>query len=624
MENSPSSGPTDPASFDRALRAHRVFGHLNDDARAAMQPKWRHKTLAAQDWVAEVGALPGELIWVLRGRVRLQSTQDKTLCLDVEAGELLGHRGVPSGGAHDWTARALEPVVLASLWRSEVDALCEQQPALAMMLAPPATARASQDAADSLRAGLLAKPLRELIKRAPLMLAPDVSIAEAAKAMSEHRVSSVLMVHEDRLLGLVTDRDLRNRVVAAGLDTGRPLRDIATLNLQTLSVDGVGFDALLAMARHNIHHLPVLEGQRPVGLLSAGDLNAHANTSAVVLVGDIGKQTTVEGLAGCAARVARVQQGLADEDATAHSTGHVLTTVTDALTVRLLQLGEAEFGPPPVPYVWVAAGSQARNEQTAKSDQDNCMVLDDAYDEAAHGAYFKSLSTFVCDGLDACGYVYCPGEMMAMTDTWRQPLLQWRKNFSKWVNQPDPTALMLTCVFFDMRAVHGEVSLLETLRREVLGLTQGNRIFLAYMANNALSREPPLGLFGGISPARSGAHRGTVDLKLLGVVPIIDLARVYALAAGVHAVNTHDRLEVVPQSREISADSARDLRDALEFLAHVRLRHQARQTAAGTPPDNFLDLHELSNFERSQLKDAFAVVARMQKLLSQRYQAGRF
>ena len=622
MENTRSTGPADPA-FDRALRAHRIFGHLNDEALAALQPKWRHKTLAAQDWVAETGALPDELIWVVRGRVRLQSTQGNLPCLDVEAGELLGHRALPSGGAHDWTAQALEPVELASLWRAEVDALCKQQPVVAMMLAPPATARPSQDA-DGLRAGPLAAPLRELIKRVPLMLAPDVPIAEAAKAMSEHRVSSVLMVEDGRLLGLVTDRDLRNRVVAAGLDTGRPLRDIATLNLQTLSVDGLGFDALLAMARHNIHHMPVMDGLRPVGLLSAGDLNAHANTSAVVLVGDIGKQTTVEGLAGCATRVARVQQGLVGEDATAYSTGHVLTAVTDALTVRLLQLGEAKLGPPPVPYVWVAAGSQARNEQTAKSDQDNCMVLDDAYDEGVHGVYFKSLSTFVCDGLDACGYEYCPGEMMAMTDTWRQPLLQWRKNFSKWVNQPDPTALMLTCVFFDLRAVHGEVSLLETLRREVLGLTQGNRIFLAHMANNALSREPPLGLFGGISPARSGAHRGTVDLKLLGVVPIIDLARVYALAAGVHAVNTHDRLEAVPQSREISAESARDLREALAFLAHVRLQHQARQTAAGTPPDNFLDLHELSNFERSQLKDAFAVVARMQKLLAQRYQVGRF
>ena len=133
----------------------------------------------------------------------------------------------------------------------------------------------------------------------------------------------------------------------------------------------------------------------------------------------------------------------------------MVTAITDALTARLLHLGEAKFGPPPVDYAWVAAGSQARNEQTAKSDQDNCMILDDAYDEAAHGAYFKPLAAWVCDGLAACGYVHCPGEMMAMTDKWRQPRRVWAEYFRRWVDTPEPMALMLTCVFFDVRVVAG-------------------------------------------------------------------------------------------------------------------------------------------------------------------------
>jgi CBS domain-containing protein len=302
----------------------------------------------------------------------------------------------------------------------------------------------------------------------------------------------------------------------------------------------------------------------------------------------------------------------------------VITAITDALTIPLLQLGEAQLGPPPVDYAWVAAGSQARAEQTAKSDQDNCMVLSDAYDEAVHGEYFDALSRFVCAGLDACGYVFCPGEMMAMTGKWRQPLRTWKQYFRGWIEEPEPMALMLTCVFFDLRHVYGHEALVDELRGDFLRRAKGNGIFLAYMVGNALTHQPPLNVFGKITTARKGEHRGTIDLKHQGIVPIVDLARVYALAGAHPQVNTQDRLQTASLGREVSEDSARDLRDALEFLAVTRIRHQVRQIDAGQPPDNFLSLKELSNFERTQLKDAFAVVQTLQNVLGQRHQAGRF
>ncbi|MHB8951305.1 MAG: putative nucleotidyltransferase substrate binding domain-containing protein, partial [Rhodoferax sp.] len=301
------------------------------------------------------------------------------------------------------------------------------------------------------------------------------------------------------------------------------------------------------------------------------------------------------------------------------STGHIVTAITDALTIRLIQLAEAQLGPAPIDYVWVAAGSQARSEQTAKSDQDNCLILDDNFEEAAHGAYFRAFSKYVCDGLAACGYIHCPGEMMAMTDTWRQPRRVWADYFHTWVDQPKPKALMLTCVFFDLRAIHGKAELLESLRREVLARTKGNSLFLAHMVGNALKHRPPLGLFGTISLIRGGENARTIDLKHSGIVPIVDLARVYALAGGIAAVNTHDRLEAVGQAGEVSEQGARDLRDALEFLAKLRIAHQARQTQQNQAPDNFLALEELSNFERSHLKEAFSVVQTLQGVLQNRY-----
>jgi CBS domain-containing protein len=471
---------------------------------------------------------------------------------------------------------------------------------------------------------LMTTPVRALLRRRPVTLPPTASIRAAAQLMCEQRVSSVLLVEQDHLFGIVTDRDLRNRAIAAGLDTALPVLEIATVAPLTVGIDAPGFEALMLMARHNIHHIPVMDGVRIAGMLTATDLTEQHSSSAVYMVSEIHRQTGLPGLVTSASRVRGLQRHLAAAGASAHSTGHIVSAITDALTSRLLHLAEDQYGPAPVDYAWIAAGSQGRSEQTARSDQDNGLILDDSYDPASHGAYFQALADFVCDGLDACGYVYCPGEMMSRNSQWRQPRRVWGDAFRNWVEQPDPAALMLTCVFFDVRVVAGRAALLDGLRVELLQRTKGHRVFAALMAGNALSRHPPLGLFGGIAIPRSGDHKGTLDLKMNGIVPVIDMARAYALAAGLDAVNTQERLDGASASGEISPQSARDLAQALEHLAALRIAHQVRQIAAGQPADNHLALSELSNFERSQLKDAFGVVKTMQDHLAHRYQVGRF
>lgn len=607
---------------------HRVFRHLPAVEQAAMAADMGMRRVDAGQAVAEDGELLDSLYWVLQGEVALQDVDGRTL-VALGEGELFG---AGTGGS-------LPATVAIALTDSQVASLGLH--ALTQALGRSATLRhflpglqggtvrqrgqtTSGDSGGDPALNLMTTPVRTLIKRAPITLDPKTSIRDAARMMSEQRVSSVLITEKEHLFGLITDRDLRNRVIAAGLDTDRPIADIATLAPMTIDVQNPAFDALLLMARHNIHHVPVLDGQRIAGMITATDLTEQHSTSAVYLAGDVYKQKTIEGLQSVSAKVGRLQQNLAAAEASAHSSGHIITAITDAITSRLLQLGEAKLGPAPVDYVWVAAGSQARNEQTAKSDQDNCLVLDDRYDPQQHGEYFRALSQYVCDGLNACGYVYCPGEMMAMTDQWRQPRRKWAEYFARWTGQPEPKALMLTCVFFDLRAVHGKVELLDELRRDVLERTKGNTIFLAYMVGNALTHQPPLGVFKGLSTIRSGEQRGKIDLKHTGIVPIVDLARVYALAGGDTAVNTHERLLGAAAGGAISEDSARDLRDALEFLAYTRIQHQARQMAAGLKPDNFMRPDDISSFERSQLKDAFVVVQSLQSVLGQRYQSGRF
>jgi CBS domain-containing protein len=338
-------------------------------------------------------------------------------------------------------------------------------------------------------------------------------------------------------------------------------------------------------------------------------------------VGEVWKQDDVAGLVAVSRRLPQMVATLVEADARARDIGRVVTTVSDALTQRLLELAEARLGAPPVPYAWLALGSQARREQTAHSDQDNALLLDDAFDADAHDAYFQDLAAFVCDGLDACGFVYCPGEVMATTDRWRQPLAAWKKTFDGWITEPRPKALMHTSIFFDLRAVYGEMGLGRELRRFFLDASESNSIFLASLSVNALDFKPPLGFFRQFVLEKKGEHADTLDLKHKGVVPIVDLARVHTLAHGLDAVGTEERLDRLAATKgTLSAEDAANLRDAHEFIAMTRLRHQAEQIKRGEAPDNYVAPDALSPFERRHLKDAFKIVSRMQSALEQRYQ----
>jgi CBS domain-containing protein len=607
-----------------ALASSRVWTSLDSAARAALAAYFALEVVEADALVLPQGCLESRMGFIVQGRLQL-SDPDLALEVLLREGEVFGFGATPHAQLTSWQVHAVTGSVVAWLTPQDLATVCQSHPALCYFfpsLTDEVLHPTVQESKESLN--LLTTPCRALVTRPPVCLAPTASVHATAQRMREHRVSSMLLVDEGRLLGLVTDRDLRNRVVAQGLNIELPVSEVATMAPVTVDADRPAFEALLQMTRHNIHHMPVVDGMQILGMITATDLTQQHSKSAVYLVGEIYKQMSIDGLKGIAARIGELQKSLSAAQASAYSTSHIITAITDAITVRLIDLAHAQLGSAPVDYVWVAAGSQARNEQTAKSDQDNCLMLDDRYDAASHGPYFKAFARFVCDGLAACGYIHCPGEMMAMTDTWRQPMHVWAGYFDKWIDQPQPKALMLTCVFFDLRAIHGKTALLDTLRSRVVRLTRSNSLFLAHMVGNALKHRPPLGMFGQITISRGGDHPNTVDLKHAGIVPIVDLARIYALAAGITMANTHDRLEVAAQANEISEQSARDLREALEFLCKLRIAHQARQTARGVAPDNFLHLQELSNFERSHLKEAFNVVQTLQEVLQQRYSGGRF
>lgn len=466
---------------------------------------------------------------------------------------------------------------------------------------------------------VLRTSLADLVRRPPVAASPETTIREAAELMAAERVSSVLVLQDSRLVGIVTDRDLRTRVVAAGRDPQEPLSSVMTPGPATGRSDALAFEALMKMVDRNIHHLPVLDTAGAViGLVSVTDLMRLEHSNPIYLVADIAAAADAASLATLAQRIPLIVQQLVAEDATAQDIGRAVTAIGDAIERRLLTLAEAGLGPPPVPYAWVVLGSQARHEQGLASDQDNAIIISDTM-TPDQDSYFAALAAQVSDGLAACGYPPCPGEVMATNPRWRLPAARWRQHFEGWLTTPEPQAVLNGSIFFDMRALHGDTALVEELRADILSRTRRSHLFLAYLAQHAVARRPPLGFFRGLVLEKEGAHRDRLDLKGGGVAAVVELARVHALSHGLVEVNTQARLTAAARTHSISPQLAAEVADALEFIAYLRFRHQGRAVRAGRPPDNYVDPATLTDFEQRHLRDAFRIVRSAQLALSQRF-----
>lgn len=525
----------------------------------------------------------------------------------------------------DFYVKATEDTLLYSIPCGKLSRLVEDDQSVLHFIRHSAAQRlkeAVSNMQEQSSSNLLHTYAGDICRGELITASPDTSIRDGARLMSEHGVSSLILLDGNEPVGLVTDRDIRKRCVAVGLAINSPIREIMTRKITSLNASESLFDALLVMTREQVHHLPVFDDSGLKGIITTTDIMRQEGLSVVHLTGTIRKATSLEALAEASKMLPRIQLQLTNMGADLRHVGFAVTAVTGAITRRLIELAEADLGPAPMPYAWIAAGSQARREQTSHSDQDNGLIISDKM-QPGDDEWFASLARFVNDGLDACGYVYCPGDVMASNAKWRQPVSVWQGYFEQWIEQPEPMALMLSSIFFDLRVIHGKEKLLKKIRKNTLRKAPRNQLFLAHMTRNALTHRPPLGFFRDFVLVHDGQHDDTLDLKHSGLVPIIDMARIYALAEGLHEIATEDRLRAAAGTPSLSKGGSANLLDAFEFISNLRLEHQAAQIREGGSPDNFMSPKQLSKLEREHLKDAFKVVQTMQATLEMRYHIDR-
>ncbi len=468
---------------------------------------------------------------------------------------------------------------------------------------------------------LMQTPVGDVLQKNVITAKKKISIRNAALLMADKDISCLVIVNQNKVVGMLTDRDITRRCIAKSVPVDETVEKVMNSDVISVPSSTFVFDAMMIMIRKQIKYLPVIDNHLLCGIISVTDFLRFEGRNSVYLTNAIHKAETIDTLEEQSKSIPNLQLQLASVGTTPDHVGKIITTISSAITKRLIELAEIEIGPAPVPYAWVAAGSHARREQSSYSDQDNALVISNKMTKK-DDLWFARLAKYVCDGLARCGYVYCPGNVMATNPKWRQPVKKWNKYFSNWITTPSPKALMYSSIFFDLRTITGDERLLKTIRKKMLQKTPKNELFLAHLTANALKLQPPLGFFRDFVLVQDGKHNDTLDLKHNGLAPIVDLARIYTLAEGVDAVNTIERLQQVRGSKSLSVEGAANLLDAFEFISSLKIKHQVNKIRSGLEVDNFMSPAEISKLERAHLKDAFKVILTMQSYLEMRYKIG--
>lgn len=550
----------------------------------------------------------------------------------LDQGDLFGQMGLLTNNKVRFPVKAIEDTLVYCLSQEIFQELYDNHDSFADFVEVEDNARLRQANSESNDANdLTTSKVRTLLSREAPTIQKHQTIQQAAVMMAEENISSLLIIDPEIIqddeddnspvIGIITDRDLCTRVLAEGLDPSDDVSTVMTTEVISLDHNAYVYEAMLTMLRYNVHHLPVLKDKKPIGIIEATDIVRYESQNSLLLVSSIFQQQSVEELVSLSEQVKDSFVRLVNEDANSHMVGTAMSVIGRSFKQRIIELAEETLGSAPIPYCFLALGSMGRDEQLIVTDQDNAIILDESYDDEKHNAYFEAFSKFICDGLDKCGYSYCTGDIMATNKMWRMTRSEWEACFADWIDDPNPKALLNASIFFDLDGIYGRLKWAEQLNSFIVRRARKNNRFLACLARNALNRTPPLGFFKDFVMEKDGRHNNSINLKRRGTAPLADLVRVHALAVGSRSQNSFERLDDIIDAGILPKGRAQDLKDAMEFIYMVRIRHQALDVENKIEPDNNIEPENLSDFERRNLKDAFQILSNAQNFLKFRYQA---
>ncbi|GMQ25851.1 DUF294 nucleotidyltransferase-like domain-containing protein [Algoriphagus sp. oki45] len=466
-----------------------------------------------------------------------------------------------------------------------------------------------------------------------LTCAPELTISEAAMRMTEAQVSSIVVCSPDlNPLGIVTDKDLRTRVLAKNLDPASPIQDIMTSPVITRKRKENFSNLYLTMIRNQLHHLVLTEDgtdQSEVkGLISDHDIFLSMGNSPAILIHALINAKEVSEMRGIRDRAEAMLKYYLENEVAMEFVASVMTEINDVIIKKAVKWSQQQLKTefpdlPEIKFTFLSLGSEGREEQLLRTDLDNAIVFEDVPKEFQEKAksYFLRLGESVIEALLACGFEPCPAKIMANNPDWVQPLSIWKSYFSQWIVTPTPEALLKSSIFFDFRAVTGNPSLAEELSQHIFQEIRKHKSFLSFLGQNALNTPPPLGFFKDFVVEKSGEHRDQFDIKTRAMMPLTDLARLLILSHEVVGINnTFHRFEKLAELEPNYTDLFTQAGTAYEILMRMRALEGLQQGNNG----RFLNPKTLGKLQRQLLKNTFSPIAELQQIVEIRFQLDYF
>ncbi|MBR9987843.1 MAG: cyclic nucleotide-binding domain-containing protein [Desulfosarcina sp.] len=464
------------------------------------------------------------------------------------------------------------------------------------------------------------QPLSQIYSRHPVFCDAGDTIRDAAGTMMRQKSSyAVIRSNDPQQVGIVTERDFARKVIACGLSIDKPVGSIMSAPLRTISDKALVFEAMMTMMEEDFQHLGIRDGaENIIGMLSSKDILAYQGQSPLFLLREIQMATDLGIIIEKHQQLPRLVRSLIHSGATAKNVTRFITTVSDAILNKLMSMTLDAMGPPPAPFAFMILGSEGRQEQTLKTDQDNAIVYQDPEPAVAEAvkAYFLKFGDIACTHLDRVGYDFCTGDVMAKNPLWCQPISQWKRYFSDWIHAAEAEDLLQASIFFDFRCGFGDGTLIAELRKHLFASLDGWSGFFRHLTENALNFKPPLGFFRNFVVESKGRHRNAFDIKS-AMTPVVDFARVYALKNRIDETNTLERLDQLRIKKVISLQEYEELEKAYSFLMQLRFVRQITAVMDDNKkPDNYITPKKLTHIEQTMLKEIFKRVEKFQSKMN--------
>ena len=597
------------------LKAQEPFSGLDEAKLDRLAERAKVEFFTAGTTIFKQGRPPPDEIRVIRrGSVELV---DRGRVLDLlEDGEMFGQAWMFSGLRTEWEARAREDTLCYALAAEDVVPLLSGPVglrfvarALLMLPRPGETDTSEVRGIDAAQ-----QPAGALVREQPMICEPGVSLREAARSMVETGASSVLVQLEEGEFGILTDHDLRSRVVAKGLSPDTPVRDVLSTPVFTARADQPAHQLMLAMLDHGVRHLPVLSATDEVlGVVTDLDLLAAQARTPFVVRRAIADAQNAEELRHAAARLNPAVIALHHGGLGPGQISAIISVVVETLMRRMVELAVEAAGPPPTEFAWLSLGSHGRREAVPSSDVDFGMVWDDGGGASA-AAYMHDVAEQVEDVLAATGLKTDTHGVAASGTAMAWPAGEWRETIGRWLDEPTDKTLMAISILLDGRTIQGPTQAFGVFAavRDARNHTRMLRLLLRL----ALASRPPTGFLHDIVVEHSGDHRGRFDVKQGGLLPIVGIARYAGLAAGARTTSTVSRLRAAGAAGVLPESDAGILEEAYRLMTELRMEHQVRELEAGRDPDDYVDPKAFNALTRRYLRDAFRLVASTQKRLS--------